>query len=262
MRRLYVAGQGQDMTYCTAPCFEAAKSILGEGCRRPDPDDVRLFWTLAKIDTLSAEAIREQFGVSRQTVDGWWRKAGGAGLPRRREFRQQDRALRIRTALRKTKSATASGVARAVGASLEEVREIAKSMKVPLRTWHRRPSDDELVEIAKGKTWPELAEAVGLRITTLRAYIYARPELSARIREVRASRRAQPRSIDPQKVKRLHLKGLSAYAISIKLGVEQMAVRYWIKRLALGGPREAATSDRRKAGPAVVSSNGGADVQS
>lgn len=265
MRRLYVAGHGDQMTYCTAHSFEDAKLTLGDGCRRPDPDDIRQFWKLAKMESLSFAEVKERFGVSRQTVDGWWRKAGGAGLPRRRERIEQDRAARVRTALLKNKGKAASRIAQIANASVEDVREMAAKLNISLPAWHRRPSDDEMVEIAKGKTWPEFAAAVGLRVSTLRAYVYARPELSARLREVRVSRRtgtAAPTRIDPLKVKRLHKKGLSAYAISLKLGVEQMAVRYWIQKLALGGEHDPKARDRRTAGDAVGSSDGGTELQS
>lgn len=265
MRRLYVAGQGETMTYCTAANFEAGKLILGEGCRRPDPDDVRMVWKLAKLESMSFAEVREKFGVSRQTVDGWWRKAGGRGLQRRRERIEQDRATRVRAALLKHKGKAASRIALIANASVEDVRAMAEKLNIQLPAWHRRPSDEELVEIAKGKTWPEFAAAVGLRVSTLRAYVYSRPELSAKLREVRVSRRTglkAPVRIDPLKVKRLHKKGLSAYAISLQLGVEQMAVRYWIQKLALGGPNDSKTRNRRTAGPAVGSSDGGTELQS
>ena len=264
MRRLYVAGSGEQLTYCTALTFDEAKATLGAECRRPDPDDIRTFWKVAKLESMSFAEVWERFGVSRQTVDGWWRKAGGKGLPRRRERIDQDRAARVRAALVKSKGIAASTIAQQAGASLKEVREMAEKLGIVLPSWHRRPSDDEMVEIARGKTWPEFAAAVGLRVSTLRAYVYKRPELSARLREVRLSRRGRNGNstrVDPKKIKRLHKKGLSAYAISLQLGVEQMSVRYWIQKLALGGTHDSATCDGRPTGDAVGRSDGGAELQ-
>lgn len=267
-RRLYVAYQGDDLTYCTAESIAEAREILGIMARTPDPDDLRIVWKLAKLDTLSSAKVRELFGVSRQTVDNWWRKAGGktskGELRRRSERVNMEREARIRQVLHKLKRANqrivATDVAKMANTSLDMVRHVADKMQLELSSWHRRPSDAELIELAKGKTWPELAAATGLRLSTLRSYIYARPELSKAIREVRAARTCGPKShgkIDPEKLRRLHSKGLSAYAISVQLGVENMVVRYWIKKLALGGPNEPHASNRRTARHAVGSSDGG-----
>lgn len=269
-RRLYVAWQGDELNYCTAESIEDARATLGIMARTPDPDDLRLVWKLAKLDKLSSAEVRERFGVSRQTVDNWWRKAGGktskGELRRRSERVNMDREARVRQVINKLKKTNgrvvATDVARLANTSIDLVRHVADKMQVELASWQRRPTDEELIELAKGRTWPELAEATGLRLSTLRSYIYARPELSKAIREVRVSRTCGPKShgkIDPENLRRLHSKGLSAYAISVQLGVENMVVRYWIAKLALGGPNESRASNDRTPRHAVGSSDGGAE---
>lgn len=243
-RRLYVSGSGDALTYCTANSAEEAQQTLGISCRTADPDDLRVVWRLAKMESLSKEEIRQKFGVSRQTVDNWWRRAGGAGLlPRRSEFRGQARRERIATVLRETPKVNASLVARKLGVTTSAVREVATAIGIQLPTWQRRPSDKELVELAKGKTWLEFADAVGLKLATLRNYIYARPRLSKAIRKVRAPMASGSRShgkIEPEKLIALHYEGHSAYRISQILRVEQMAVRHWLKRRALEDSDEGA----------------------
>lgn len=260
-RRLYVAGEGDSLIYCTAASAEDARLTLGPACRTPDPDDLRVVWRMAKMESLSKDEIREKFGVSRQTVDNWWRRAGGAGqLPRRSEFRARDRVARIQKGILSMPEKGATLVARSLGTTAESVREVASAIGVKLPTWKKRPSDRELVEIAKGKTWLEFADAVGLKLATLRNYIYARPKLSRAIRKVRAPLESGSRAhgkISPEKVIELHSEGHSAYRISQILRVEQMAVRHWLKRLSPEGS-DAHANDQGATASSVAGRHGGA----
>lgn len=258
-RRLYVAGSGKDLIYCTAETNEEAQLALGPGYRFPDPDDIRRVWELGKLDQMSSAEVYERLGVRRQTVDYWFRKAGG-NLPRRRERLVQEREERIRELfMDRKRRRTATEIARLAGAAISTVRVLAKKFNVKLSTGHKRPSDDELVRLATGKTWPELAAATGLRLSSLRSYIYARPELSARIAAVRKARpsgRESHGKVDPKKLAKLANKGLSAYAISLQLGVEQMVIRYWMRKLAQKGD-DASASHRGPIADVMGSSDGG-----
>lgn len=260
-RRLYVAGDGDSIAFCIVESTEEAKLALGPNYRLPDPDDIRTVWRLAKLGELTGEEIRQRYGVSRQTVDNWWRKAGGEGLPRRSDHRAQDRVERVKEALVKLPGKRITLVARAAGTSINMVREVAEQLGVNVPKWHRRPSDKELIEIAKGKTWMEFADAVGLKLSTLRAYIYARPKLSKAISKVRASatKKIPGKKIDPQKVMQLHKEGYSAYKIAQVLKVEQMSVRHWIQKLREERSNDQA-SDERTAADAVAGSGGGAEL--
>lgn len=264
--RLYVAGAGRFLRYCTATCRTEAIKELGEigEVRVADPDDLRAVWKLAKLETLPYAEIEARFKVGRQTVLNWRKRAGG-DLPRRSDVVAQDRHERIKSALTKHKRTTIWHLSKLAGVSTSKVREVAEELGVPLRTARKRPSDAELIELAKGRTWPEFAEASGLKLATLRTYIYSRPELSQAIRKVRKDGRpgnCGKKKVSAPKIRALHKKGLTAYAISQRLGVEQMAVRYWFRKLGLGGPNDVKSSNREEVGASVGSSNGRAPVQS
>lgn len=260
-RRLYVAGEGAGLVFCIAPNAEEAALTLGPSRRLPDPDDLRAVWNMARLGEMSGEEIREKYGVSRQTVDNWWRKAGGAGLPRRSDHKAQDRQERVKSTLLRLKDKRITVIAREANTSIEVVRDMAQQLGLSVPKWHRRPSDKELVEIAKGKTWMEFADAVGLKLSTLRAYIYARPKLSQQISKVRASatKKIPGKKIDTQKVMQLHKEGYSAYKIAQLLKVEQMSVRHWIHKLREEGSHDQAR-DERAVADAVAGSNGGAEL--
>ena len=260
-RRLYVAGEGEALTYCTAPSLEEARVLLGQNCRTPDPDDLRMVWRLAKLDSLAGVELRERFGVSRQTVTNWWRKAGGEGqLSRRSEYKARERVTRIQNQILTMPEKPVSQVARAVGTTADTVREVASAIGVKLPTWRRRPSDKQLIELARGKTWFEFADAVGLKLATLRTYIYARPKLSRAIRKVRAPLASGGRAhgkIEPEKIVALHNEGHSAYRIAQILRIEQMSVRHWLKRKAQEDSHGRA-DDAAATASSVAGSDGGA----
>lgn len=260
-RRLYVTGSGESLEFCIVDSLEDAKLTLGATCRLPDPDDLRIVWQKARLGEIPGAEITARYGVSRQTVDNWWRKAGGEGLLRRSDQQELERVERVKRTLLKLNGRRLTVVAKAAHVSPELVRDVANDMGITLPKWHRRPSDEELIELASGKTWMEFAEVAGLKLSTLRAYIYARPALSDAISKVRASaaRGRKPGKIDPQKVLQLYQEGLSAYKIAQLLKVEQMSIRHWIKRLTAEGANDQ-TRNERAATDSVARSNGGAVV--
>lgn len=261
-RRLFVTGEGESLTYCIAETREEAHVALNGYARIPDSDDIRIIWSMARLDQMSFAEIQDRFGVCRQTVDYWFRKAGG-DLKRRSDFLAQKREERVKELLHdRTKKRSVTSIAKNAGTSTTVVKEMADKLGVALKPARRRLTDDELVEMARGKTWPEFAEAVGLRLATLRTYVYSRPGLSERIREVRVKRTsgtAAHGKVEPKKLQMLHNKGMSAYAIALEFGVEQMVIRYWLRKLAQKETANAPTRKRRAADNAVGSSDGGAE---
>ena len=246
-RRLYVSGEGDKLNYCTASSREEALSWLGPNMRTPDPDDMRAFWRLAQIDSLTGAEIRKRFGVSRQTVCNWWKKAGGGDLPRRANHLEQQRLDKLKGVLLSSPPASASQVARQVNVSVSMVKQMAGELGVSLAQWQKRPSDAELIEMARGRTWLEFADAVGLKLSTLRTYIYARPELSEAIRKVRVPASTgvfAHGKLDREKALQLRKEGHSAYKIAQILRVEQMSVRHWLKRAAQEGLYDATCDER------------------
>lgn len=255
-RRLYVYGVGDSMIYCTASSREEAQAQLGVDVRCPDPDDVRNFWRLARVSELTGQEIREQFGVSRQTICNWWHKAGGGDLPRRADHLEKERTDKLRKVLLTMQDKSATGVARKTNVTVSRVRKLAQDMGISLDKWQRRPSDAQLIEMAKGRTWMEFADAVGLRLSTLRTYVYARPELAKAIREVRAPARTGVYAhgkLDKEKVLQLRKEGHSAYMIAQILRVEQMSVRHLLRRLAQE-EEDDSSRHKRKAASSVARS--------
>jgi len=235
-RRLYVAGSGKGLVFCLADNKEAAQITLGPGYRAPDPDDLRIVWRMAKLDEMSGLQVQQMLGISRQTLSNWWHKAGGEGVLRRRSEHQVDARLQmIRDAIRENSTISAAMLARKLGVAVVTIRQVAQELGVQLRRVRKRPTDEELIEMARGRTWRELADASEMTLSALRAYIYANPELSKAIAKVRApvtTGRTAHGKIDYKKVKELYFKGYSAYRISQELRVEPMSVRHWLKKLA------------------------------
>ena len=244
-KRIYVAGSGKDLVFCVVESREDAQLALGPGLRVPDPDDMRLVWKMAKLDTMTSEQATAMMGVSRQTINNWWHKAGGDGvLPRWSDHREMARRQRIRDGIIRSGSSPTQ-IAKKLGTSIAHVKQLAQKMGVDLPRWQKRPTDEQLIELAKGKTWYELAEAAGMKLSSLRAYIYKNPDLSLAIAAVRKrspSGKAGQGKIDVQKIRELRSLGYSAYRISQELRVEPMTIRHWFKRLA----KEDAANDRAR----------------
>lgn len=246
--RLYVAGFGDSMIFCTAQNHAEARTKLGKGVRNPDPDDVRAFWTLMRMDMLPSSEIMQRFGVSRQTIYNWWKKAGGEGLPRRREQMVQDRINRVKAELLRERPHSPTTIAKRTRVSLETVKKMAEEYKVEFPGKYQiRPSDEELVRLATGRTWYEFADAVGMALASLRAYIYKNPELAAEIRKVRKPVQSSGYTRGKGKIPRVKVikllkEGHSAYRIAQILKVEQMSVRRWLRRFV----QEAKANDKAR----------------
>jgi len=223
-RRLYVAGSGKGLVFCLADNKEMAQITLGPGYRAPDPDDLRIVWRMAKLDEMSGEQAQQLLGISRQTLSNWWHKAGGKGVLRRRSDHQVEMRLQmIRDAIRENPKTSAARLSRKLGVAVATIKQVAQELGVQLRGVRKRPTDEELIELARGRTWREFADASEMKLSSLRAYIYANPELSRAIAEVRApvkTGRTAHGKIDYKKVKELYFKGYSAYRISQELRVK------------------------------------------
>lgn len=258
-RRLYVSGFNDSMIFCTAVDRTEARRMLGKGVRTPDPDDVRAFWKMMRLDMLPCAEIMQRFGVSRQTIYNWWQKAGGEGLPRRRDQMAQDRLTRVKAELSRKRPHSPTWIARRTRVSVETVKKMADEMGVVFPGKYQiRPSDEELVKLATGRTWYEFADAVGMALSSLRTYIYKNPELAAEIRKVRKpaeARIAGKGKINRGKVIKLLKEGHSAYKIAQLLKVEQMSVRRWIRRFVVEAKADDKARNEREI--ADLMANGG-----
>lgn len=261
-RRLYVAGHGKNITFCVALTREEAEAKLGKEYRLPDPDDLRSVWEVARLGELPIAEIRKRYGISRQTLHNWRRRAGSDGLTCWNEHQVKLRMDEVKSVVLSMQGERVSVIAKKAGTSTSRVRAAAKELGLEIPSWSRRPSDKELVEIAKGKTWMEFADAVGLKLATLRSYIYARPKLSAAISKVRAKAPNGSHGhgkIDPDKILQLRREGLSAYKIAQILKVEQMSVRHWLQKLNKEASNDQAR-DQRETADSVAGGDGGAEL--
>lgn len=230
--RLYVAGEGESFRFDTAKSRVAAQRKLGSDVRTPNPDDCRQVWLQGRLYEMTAKEIQDRFHVSRQTVANW-RARGGDGLMTASEHKMRVKVEAAQKALTSIEQPSAAQVAAVANLSIKLARQMANKLGVKLRGHRRMPSDEQLIELQRGCTWQELAAKSGMRLSTLRTYIYARPALSEAMRAVRKPAATGPSAhgtFPREKVRELYLKGVTPHVIAEELLVEQMTVRYWINK--------------------------------
>lgn len=261
--RLYITGNGLDIKWVMAYSIVEATEKLGAPARVPDPDELRIFWVKSGIAKLSDKERLAKFGVSRQTFTNWRHKAG-TDLRTRPMMLKQERRAKLMEIIDSIGILPISKMKEVTGLGFSILRKLAKEMNLTFPPGQQPLTDDELVELAKGKTWLEFANATGLKLPVLRQRVYADPILAARVREVRKaikrdrSKSGRVRKCIP-KIKAMGLKGMSAYRIAEVLGIEMMSVRYHLKKMAKERPDEfyAPYGNKRKAGNSVDGSDGG-----
>lgn len=233
-RRLWCIGEGEEWKWHVAETREIAATALGNSVRSATPDDCRRLWLDLRLHEKPMRELSAMFGVTRQAVD-LWRAKGGDDLPRRCDTIRDQEDARVLPLLDRTKCITQ--IAAETGESVYLLRSVARrhGIRLPNGTT-KKPSDEEIIRLAEGRTWRELAAACNVHLATLRNYIYARPHLServgARIRR-QTSGPASHGKVDQDVIRRMLLDGQSVYAIANHLNVEQMTVRHWVKKLGL-----------------------------
>lgn len=230
--RLYCVGEGASFRYGMFSSRAEAEKTLGTPMRTPDSDDIRRVWLENKLHEKTPDEIRRLFGITRQAVSLWRQKAG-EDLPNYREHASQQ--MRDKAHAGFDEMLSAAEMVEKLGIPENYIREEALARGVTLlKRNKKKPSDDEIVELAKGRTWRELAEACNVTMSTLRNYVYARPELSRRISAVvvyePTGAHAHGR-MDVDRLLELHAQGLSVYRMAAELGVQAMSVIYWLKKL-------------------------------
>lgn len=173
-RRLFVSNDNGGAFILAATLLEAR--LEEPGARYATAEDVRAF-----LETLDAEPTAEiarRLDVSRQTLHHWRRRAGVGKPP------ATDTPLARAVLAQLRDGLTTEEIAARVGCASSTVRRIAREAGKPRRRPCSYPPDDEIVVMAAGKTWPDLAAALGRQLTVARAYIYARPNLARAVRAV------------------------------------------------------------------------------
>ena len=237
-QRMFCTGEGSTFQYGMHPNKAAASVAFGTEARTPDSDDIRRIWVENKLHEKTPEQIRELFGITRQAVSLWRQKAG-VDLPNYREHMGQQMRDKARAGFDPTLSA--SQMAEKLGIPENYIREEAAFRGVELPKMNeKKPSDDEIVRLAHGRTWKELAEACNVTLSTLRNYVYAKPELSRAVGAAvtyEASGAHAHGKMDVDKLLELHAQGMSVYRMAAELDVQAMSVIYWLKKLEIYGDR-------------------------
>ena len=231
-RRLWCAGEGANWRWHVATSREDAVATLELPVRSATPDDCRQLWIDLQLHEKTGKELEALFGVTRQAID-MWRAKGGDDLRRRSDALVDEADARLLPLLNTDKSAPE--LALETGESIYALRLVAKRNGIKLRNGVvKKPTDDEIIRLAEGRTWRELAAVCHITLPTLRNYVYARPQLSAQVCARITRQTNGPAShgkVDPEEVLRLHAQGLSRYAIAERLGVEQMTISHWFKKL-------------------------------
>ena len=233
-RRLWCAGEGANWRWHVATSREDAVAALKLPVRSATPDDCRRLWIDLRLHEKTGNELTALFGVTRQAID-IWRAKGGDDLRRRSDALADEADARILPLLDATRSATQ--LAEETGESIYVLRTVARRNGIRLASGTtKKPTDDEIIRLAEGRTWRELAAACHITLPTLRNYVYARPTLSAQVCARITRQKNGPAShgkVDPEEILRLHTQGLSRYGIAERLGVEQMTITYWLAKLSL-----------------------------
>jgi transposase-like protein len=232
-RRLWCAGEG-DSWRCVAETRAAAELALGGPVRSATPDDCRRLWLDLRLYEKPVREVATMFGVTRQAID-IWRAKGGDDLPRRCDSMHDEVDARILPLLDATKCATQ--LAAETGETLYLISTVARRHGIVLKSGTtKKPPDEEIIRLAKGRTWRELALVCGVQLNTLRNHVYARPHLSAQVAANIRRQTSGPAShgkVDLAVLRQLVADGCSVYAIAQRLNVEQMTIRHWLTKLGI-----------------------------
>lgn len=155
--------------------------VINKGARVPNPEEMSVFVADNKVAERSMSDVGRQFGVTKQTVLNWRRKAG---IPKEEQPERRRAIVEAAVACGEIDPAAIRKISEQFGVSPSTVERYCRLAEVKRKkiVSRRRPSDKELVTLAMNKTWPEFANAAGLSINYLRAYVYARPELARAVR--------------------------------------------------------------------------------
>lgn len=235
MKRLFCTGQGQDFRYAMHANKKEAEAAFGSPARIPDSDDMRRVWQENKLHEKRPEEIQALFGITRQALSLWRIKAG-TDLPNFRQHAAEQARAKVKEVLDPTWAA--SDIAKLADVSVDIVKEVAAEMGVTLpKKTTKKPSDDEIIRLAEGKNWRELATACNVTVATLQHYVYANQELAQTLRERMVSEPSgapsHGRMNDVDKMVALYAAGNSAYSIAQEFKMQPMAIIYWLKKLGI-----------------------------
>ncbi len=183
MRRLYVSDGSPPVFFIDSSMAEAA--CRHSNARPANDDDIRAWWTLEKLDDQTTEDACRRLRIKRQTLALWRRRAGCQSKPR------LDPALIARAVADVATGRTIEAVARELGIQYDTLRRKVRAAGVAVG---REPiSDDDLVRLAAGRSWSELAAVVKYHPATLQRRVYKDRDLATRMRAVMIRKNATQR---------------------------------------------------------------------
>lgn len=182
VNRLFVSNGSDGVVYFFANTIWEA--LVSEPTARvPTAQEMLEFVTRHNIGNRTMSDVGAQFGVSKQTVLNWKRKAG---VPAQVKIAKRKAITDAVIALGEADIEGIKRIAEQFGVSASTVDRYCRVADVKRKKFvsRRRPSDKQLIVEAVNKTWTELARHLGLSLNYLRGYVYKRPELARALRVV------------------------------------------------------------------------------
>ncbi len=232
--KLFCTGEGDSFKWVVAVDKVAAAKLLGTSVRVADSDDVRHLWNTERLYELTVVQLEEKFQVSRQAIDQW-KKKGGSDLLSRSDHLRNEAVERLRAVFDPSKSVRE--IATEAKVSHYFVVEYAQQQGVTLPSKNRkRPSDEEIIRLAEGRNWRELAQECNISMHTLRHYVYGHPDLAEKVCKLLVHRPTGGPShgtVNIEELLELYKGGMTAYQCSLHYGVEVVTIIYWLKKLGV-----------------------------
>lgn len=184
-RRLFVADGVSGRVYVLASTTVAARLLEPTAVAASNAQVGDFLRDVADVPT---SELASRFRVSRQTIHHWRRRAAIKSPP------PSSRVDTVAILDQLRAGASVLSVSRSSGWSESTIRRVARTARVRPAPVNPYPTAEELVELARGKTWTDLAAALGRCLKTVRAWIYARPNLARSVRAVMVRRAPERRA--------------------------------------------------------------------
>lgn len=180
MRRLYVSTMNGATTFWVDSSVANA-SLRFADARPASGTDMLAWWELEKIESLPVDEACRAYGVSRQTYHAWRRKAGVSMKRRPPASAEKLREAGLRVVAGGDVAEAARSVGLAKDTLIRKLRRLGFSIVTPRAVM---PSDDDLVALATGRSWAELAAVVQRSVGHLHRRVYGNKDLAQRVRAV------------------------------------------------------------------------------
>lgn len=180
MRRLYVSTiTGQSIVWVDGTMAEA--SLRFSDAKVATPNEIRAWWESEGLGSVSVTEICERYKVSRQIYHAWRRKAGVPIFKRKPLTVDQLREIAARVEAGSPVEIEAANVELTEPVLRRKLRALGVSIPRAVVVAY---TDENLVELATGRSWAEMAEVAGQSVAHLQRRIYGNKDLAQRVRAV------------------------------------------------------------------------------